>query len=292
MEGSQNGQGGSAVGNLIFLFSLKPIVLGLIGMAVSGFSFPIAGVIILNNGLIPMRYMLMHGVILGGTLAIAWNLPMVLMVMLTNILLVLLMMAVNRSRSMTLANASTAMMVSTMGLASLISHVLDVPSKDTLEVLWGSPFALTTGDIVVIGLLSVALVVYCSVCFDIICVVFFDKDIAGAMGLNVRRHYTVMVMMTALAVAVSMKAMGALLVDALLILPVLIAARGAQGLKQLFVRSSLIGLALSISGYIVALVWNLPVSGVLALMSAVLYGVSSIWNVHLKRRNIICSRRK
>ena len=98
------------MGNLIFLFSLKPIVLGLIGMAVSGFSFPIAGVIILNNGLIPMRYMLMHGVILGGTLAIAWNLPMVLMVMLTNILLVLLMMAVNRSRSMTLANASTAMM--------------------------------------------------------------------------------------------------------------------------------------------------------------------------------------
>ena len=51
---------------LVFLFTLKPIIYGFIGMLVSGLCFPLAGVIILRNNLVPMRYMLMHGVLLGG----------------------------------------------------------------------------------------------------------------------------------------------------------------------------------------------------------------------------------
>ena len=49
---------------LLMLLSLKPILYGLIGMLVSGTVFPICGVIIVRNNLMPMRYMLMHGVIL------------------------------------------------------------------------------------------------------------------------------------------------------------------------------------------------------------------------------------
>lgn len=256
--------------NLLFLFTLKPIIFGFIGMVISGLSFPLAGVIIVRNGLIPMRYMLMHGVILGGIFSIALNLPLVPVVMLLNLVLVAAMVLLNKSHT-SLSTASTAMMVFTMGLASLLGQVFDVPAKDTLEILWGSPFALVKGDLFILASLAVIVTAYVVVCFKPISMLFFDHDIARSSGVNVGFHNTLMLLITALIISVAMKLLGALLIDALVVLPVLGASKNVKSLKSMFVRSSVTGLVLSVLGYLIALVTNLPVSGVLAILAAAAY---------------------
>jgi len=255
---------------LLFLFTLKPIIYGFIGMVISGLSFPLAGVIIVRNGLIPMRYMLMHGVILGGIFSIALNLPLVPVVMLLNLILVGAMVLLNRSHT-SLSAASTAMMVFTMGLASLLGQVFDVPAKDTLEILWGSPFALVKGDLFILAALALTVTAYVVICFKPISMLFFDHDIARSSGVNVGFHNTLMLLMTALIISVAMKLLGALLIDALVVLPVLGASKNVKSLKSMFVRSSMTGLILSVLGYFTALVTNLPVSGVLAILAAGAY---------------------
>lgn len=254
---------------LLKLLSLKPIIFGFIGMLVSGFSFPLAGVIIVRNSLIPMRYMLMHGVILGGIFSIALGLPLLPVVILINILLVFIMVFIGKDKlgAGGLSTASTLMMVCTMGIASLLSHVFDVPAKDTLELLWGSPFALTSFDLTVLSVLAVIVVLYICIFFKQISMVFFDSDIAVSMGVNVKLHNTVMLLVTALIISVAMKMVGALLIDALVILPVVTASRNAKGLKNLFVRSSVTGFILSFAGYVISLLLNLPVSGIIAVLS-------------------------
>lgn len=262
---------------LIFLFSLKPIVFGFIGMIISGLSFPLAGVIILRNDLIPLRYMLMHGVILGGTIAIAFSLPMVPVVAILNIILVFVMMAI-KGKGKTLSVASTSMMVLTMGLASLVSHLFDVPSKDTLELLWGSPFALTQVDLFMLSAIALTVILYCVCSFRSMSAVFFDQDVASSLGINVRFHSTIMVMVTALVIALSMKVMGALLMDALVILPVLGVSRNSSSLKEVFIKSSITGLILSVLGYLLALLYNLPVSGSLSILAVTFYLLSFVIN--------------
>lgn len=259
---------------LLFLFTLRPIVYGLIGMAVSGIGFPLAGVIIVRNGLIPMRYMLMHGVILGGVFSIALGLPLFPVVAALNLVLVAVMIAMNRDGRTSLSMASTAMMVFTMGLASMIGHVFDVPAKDTLEILWGSPFALLTSDLVILCILSVLLVIYVTVCFRPISMLFFDHDIASSSGVNVRFHNALMLLITALTVSVAMKLLGALLIDALVVLPVLGASRNAKSLKAMFINSSVTGFVMSVTGYFISLLLNLPVSGVLAVLAATVYAAN------------------
>lgn len=256
---------------LIKLLTLKPIILGFIGMIISGTSFPLAGVIIVRNSLIPMRYMLMHGVLLGGIFSIALCLPLIPVVILINVLLVLIMAFTKKDKfgGNGFSTVSTIMMVCTMGIASLLSKVFDVPAKDTLELLWGSPFTLTKSDLIILTVLSAVLVVYVCVFFKEISMMFFDKDIAVSMKVNVRLHNTLMLLITALIISVSMKMIGALLIDALVVLPVVTAGKTARGLKDLFIRSSLTGLILSVAGYIISLLLNLPVSGVLAVLSAV-----------------------
>lgn len=261
---------------IAFLLSLRPIMLGLIGMLISGFSFPIAGVIIIQNGLIPMRYMLMHGVILGGMIAIATGAPLVPVVIVLNIILVLIMMTMNKGRMGNLSGSSAVMMVLTMGLASLLSHLMDVPAKDTLEILWGSPFALTSADLWLLAILAAAIIAYCTIFFRQISMIFFDKDIAASMRVNVKLHDALMVFITALIISVAMKMVGALLIDALVVLPVVGASKNARSLKGLFIGSALTGLALSLAGYFMALAWNLPVSGTLAVLAVILYIINSI----------------
>ncbi len=267
---------------LISLLTLKPILFGLLGMLISGISFPIAGVIVVQNGLIPMRYMLMHGVILGGVAALVLDVPMLAVVIPLNVILVLVMVRLSKE-GRNLSTASAAMMVCTMGLASLVSHLFDVPAKDTLEVLWGSPFALTQTDLILLASLAVLAILYIAIFFTPISMIFFDKDIASSMGVPVRTHNTIMVLITALIVSVAMRVLGALLIDALLVLPVVGASKNAKSLKQLFIQSSVTGLVLSLVGYLLALLWNLPVSGTLAMLAVVTFIFNSVTE-KLKRK--------
>jgi len=260
---------------LLFLLTLRPIVFGLIGMTISGISFPLAGVIIVRNGLIPMRYMLMHGVILGGIISVAFNLPLVPTVATLNIVLVMVMLSINRTTGLGLA--STAMMVFTMGLASMTGHVFDVPAKDTLEILWGSPFALVASDLAILAVLSIIVIIYIILCFRPLSMLFFDHDIAQSSGVNVNFHNTLMLLITALVISVAMKLLGALLIDALVVLPVLGSSKNVTGLRQMFIRSSATGLVLSLSGYFIALLINLPVSGVLAMLAAAAYLINLVF---------------
>lgn len=267
---------------LVGLLALKPILYGLIGMVISGISFPVAGVIVVQNGLIPMRYMLMHGVILGGVAAVVLDIPMLVVVIPLNVILVLIMVRLNKD-GRTLSVASTAMMVCTMGMASLVSHVFDVPAKDTLEVLWGSPFALTRMDLILLAILGALAISYVWIFFRPISMLFFDKDIASSMGVPVGAHNTVMVLITALIVSVAMRVLGALLIDALLVLPVVGASKNAKSLKQLFIQSSVTGLVLSVVGYLLALLWNLPVSGTLALLAVVVFLLNVVLNFFFEK---------
>lgn len=261
---------------IISLLALRPILFGLIGMVISGISFPVAGVIVVENGLISMRYMLMHGVILGGVAAVVLDIPVLAAVIPVNIILVLIMVHMN-NRGRSLSSSGAAMMVCTMGLASLFSHIADVPAKDMLEVLWGSPFALTKVDLILLALLAVLTVLYVVVFFRPVSMIFFDKETAGSLGVRVSLHNTAMIMLAALTVSVAMRVLGALLIDVLLVLPVVAVEKKAESLKELFIKSSLSGLFLSLAGYFLALLFNLPVSGTLALLAVSAYVFNSVF---------------
>ena len=261
--------------DLLFMLSLPPVTKGLVAMTIAGLCFPASGVMVLRLDLVPMRYMLMHGVILGGAISLALSLPLLMISIALNILLVLGMLHMTKDSSHGFGISSAAAMVFTMALASIVMHVWDVPAKDTLQLLWGSPFALKWEDIAALVTIALALVFYIAKNFRTISGIFFDQEIAQSLGMKVKLHHTTMVLVIALVIAFAMKLLGALLIDALLILPVLIASRHAQSLRQLFLRSCAVGVFVSFFGFIAAVATDLPPSGTIALLSALLYLLST-----------------
>ena len=159
---------------LALLFSLAPVMKGFIAMSISGAVFPLCGVMVLRLNLVPMRYMLMHGVILGGAIAMALDVPLLPVTITVNLILVFMMlMMTNDGTGRNFGGTSAATMILSMALASLIMHVADVPAKDTLDLLWGSPFALSLLDIISLSILALVLLLYVTLNFRNIKNLFF-----------------------------------------------------------------------------------------------------------------------
>ena len=82
---------------MVELFTYEPIIKGFIILIIAGFSFPITGVYLLRMNLLPLRFMLMHGAILGGAISLAFNINPFAGTLAINLLLVLLMTRMSRS---------------------------------------------------------------------------------------------------------------------------------------------------------------------------------------------------
>ena len=253
-------------------------------MLLCGVSFPLCGVAVLRLGLIPLRYMLMHGVLLGGAIAMALSLPPEPVALAVNLLLVFAILDLSPGRHAGFGAGSAAAMVVSMALASLVMHLAAVPAKDTLGLLWGSPFALTPADLVVLAALALAILLGAVFRFRPILALFFNADIAQASGVRVRLLQTFIVLAIAIVVAAGMKLLGAFLVDAALLLPVLCAAalqRGngsaPKGMRFLCGCSCLCGVGICVGGYVAAVLLNLPPAATIGSMGGVLYGFLS-WN--------------
>jgi len=268
--------------NLFSALTLAPVLRGFIAMLISGAAFPLCGVMVLRLNLIPMRYMLMHGVILGGAISLALSLPLMPVTVAVNLILVFVLLALSKDDTQGFGVGSAAAMAVSMALASLIIHKAGVTANNTLNLLWGSPFALKTSDLMLLGAISILLAVYVIVNMRAILAIFYNREVAQSLGIHVRFHYVVMVILIALVIAVAMKILGALLIDSLLVLPVLVASRflaswkHGNGMKKLFAASSIAGFIISIAGFLLAVAFDLPPSASVALTAGVLYSAFSI----------------
>jgi len=257
------------------LFSLAPVFRGFIAMIISGMSFPLCGVMVLRLNLIPLRYMLMHGVILGGALSLAMSLPLVPVAIFVNLIMVLGIVYLSKGQAFGLGYASAAGMILSMAFASITMHVKNVPAKDSLSLLWGSPFALKFYDVMLLVGISLLLFLYVVINYHNILAIFFNNEISQSLGINVKLHYTFMVLLIALVVSVAMKLLGAFLIDSLLILPVLCASRINTkrfcGIRNLFIISSALGLLFSLGGYIIAVICNIPPAATISVVAGTIF---------------------
>lgn len=263
--------------NFLSLFLLEPVFRGFFALLISGASFPLCGVMVLRLNLIPLRYMLMHGVILGGAIALATSLPVVPSVIVINLILVVFILLFTQNFEFGFSGTSAAVMVLSMALASFITHIFGVPSKDTLSILWGSPFALSKFDIITLIILSFILILYIILNFQTILNLFFSQEISISNGINVKFHYTIMIFIIALVVSLAMKLLGALMIDSLLILPVLIAikfqniSKKSNGIKNMLFQSSIIGFISSFVGYIIAVALDFPPGATITFLAGFFY---------------------
>ena len=259
-----------SISELFSYFAYAPVARGFLALTAAGVSFPLIGVFVLRLNLVPLRFALMHGALLGGAAALASGIDPLAAGIAVDLALVFVISPLSRRSGLRESHVSTLFMVLTVGLAFAVVYKADVPAQDAFSIFWGSLYALTRLDLALVASFSVLIAGFVAVQFRRITAVLYSREIAFTSGVPERALTNAIMALTGVTVAFGMKLIGALLLDSILLLPAIAATFFARSVKGLFVIASAAGLVSAAIGFFVSLAFDLPASSAVTVVSALL----------------------
>ncbi|KAF9120505.1 hypothetical protein BGX30_003129 [Mortierella sp. GBA39] len=135
-----------------------------------------------------------------------------------------------------------------------------------MSYLFGSIYTLDTQDLYVVGAVTLVVVVVITLFFKEFFLLSFEEDAASVSGLPVRMMNMLITVLTALVISTAIKIVGALLVSALLTIPVAISLLIARSFKSSVILSVVISEIAVVGGLVIAGVWNLAPGATIVLL--------------------------
>lgn len=128
---------------------------------------------------------------------------------------------------------------------------------DPEAFLFGSPMFAQAEDQLLLMALTLLVFVFVMVRFNSVVFASFSPSLARSRRVDVRLNHYLFVVLLSLVVNLSIKAVGVLLINALLVVPAAAAANGARNIRQLFLGSLAIALGCGWAGYFASRNWVL-----------------------------------
>ncbi len=245
----------------------------LIAIFFSLITFTLIGVFIISLNLIPLRFAMMHVALLGGAIGLFLKIdPMVLGLVFCAISS-MAMGPLSERMKMGVGTISGYFMTLTLAIAFILFSKGDIHVIQAFSILWGNVLSLTRLDLFIVGILSISILGMVLLFFKEIQTILYDREVAIAIGLPEKVFYYLIVFILGLTIAVSMRVIGALLVDAFVLLPAMGASIISSILKQLFFFSSLFGLISGLSGLYISFLLDIPTSSTIILITSLIIGV-------------------
>ncbi len=140
--------------------------------------------------------------------------------------------------------------------------------------LFGSIATVTWSDIVIITVLAILILVLEVGISPALFSVTNDEDFARSTGLPVRALSMVIAVLSALTVAVAMRVVGALLVSALMVIPVAIAQLTASSFRHTMGRAMAIGALVCVLGLTLTYFIDLSPGATIVVLAIALYALA------------------
>ncbi len=144
---------------------------------------------------------------------------------------------------------------------------------DMMSYLFGSILAVSTEDLYFMAALLAIILFVMTFWYRDILAVSYDSEYAALRGVHVRFFYTLILILAALTVVVSIKVVGLILVIAMLTIPVYIAEKLSHSLFSMMFLSGLIATLFTLIGLWFSYTYNLTSGASIILISAASLGL-------------------
>lgn len=248
------------------LLQLVPVQRGLAGLVLGAIGLPIVGVVIIGLDIMPVRFAMMHVALFGIAVGMLVGLDPLLCALVACGTSGAALTPLARTPS-GLSGAMGLLMSLAIAAALLVLSVSGVNANGAFELLWGSILATRTPDVVLLAVLAVVIPGLFLLRRRQLALLLHDRELAACSGVRVDRLTFALLLLVAVAVAGAIRLTGALLVDALTLLPALAARRVANSLRGMVFAAVVIGLVVNIAGFLLALVLDFPPGPVLVLLA-------------------------
>ncbi|MEU5164637.1 metal ABC transporter permease [Streptomyces sp. NPDC020875] len=246
------------------LLQLVPVQRAGVGLLLAAVGLPIIGVVIVGLDIMPVRFAMMHVALLGVAIGLLTGIdPMVCA--LVACALAGAGVAPLASSPSGLSGAMGLLMSLAIAAALLLLAVSGVNASGAFALLWGSILSVGSADLVLLGVLAVVVPALFLWRRRDLALLLHDRELAQTSGVPVRALTLVLLVLVAVSVAGAIKLTGALLVDALTLLPALAARRLGTSLTSITVWAVSIGITVNLTGFLLALWLDWPPGPVLVL---------------------------
>ena len=238
--------------------------------------FAILGTMIVNNKMAFFSDALGHsaltGIAIGMILGITnINIGMILFAIIFALLL-------NYVKNKTSYGADTIISVFSSIAIALGLAILSSSSNFSKysSYLVGDILSITTSEIVYLFIAAIVVGVFWYFTFNKLNLISINTSLAKSKGINVKKIDNIFVVLIAIVVMISIRWIGILLINSLLILPAASSRNIAKNMRSYHLIAILISLFSGITGLIVSYYFNIGTGPVIVLISGIIYFITLI----------------
>jgi len=235
-----------------------------------GLTYPLLGTFILNLELIPARFAVMHAALLGAAASLLINFNPSVMAMAASVLAGVAIAVISYRGKVSAGGSLGLIMTVCIGLAFIIFYKSNVQAATAFNLFWGNVLTLTDTDVTLTLSIAGAIIIFLAAAYKEIHIVLYDRELAFAVGVRSKLVYGGIMLSVCLGIALAMRVTGALLVDAVTILPALAARKTGKTFKDLIFFGALFGAAMNLSGFAISFFLDIPVSSAIIITGAVI----------------------
>ncbi|MFP4402716.1 MAG: metal ABC transporter permease [Candidatus Nanoarchaeia archaeon] len=161
-----------------------------------------------------------------------------------------------------------------MATALLLISIVDRLNSTIFSYLFGSLLTISWNDVyIMIGVLICVLLFYYKY-YSLLLYSTFNREVAIVKDKRTYFVEKVFLVLSALVVVISIKAVGVLLISALLVIPSLIGLKLAQSMKMTLIIATVSSIIGIYGGIVIAYLFDLPIGGVIVMSLIVLFTLS------------------
>jgi zinc transport system permease protein len=168
-----------------------------------------------------------------------------------------------------------------MAIGALFMSLRPGYATDLTSYLFGNILLVTPRDIVWLALLTAFLVAGSIIWLRRLMYITFDEEYAKSQGINIQRVAYVMAVVIAIAIVLSIKVMGIILLLSLITIPTVIANDITKNFRLIAPLSAIIAVVGNISGFILSYEYDIPTgSCIIFILVVLLIGVKllTLWH--------------
>lgn len=238
-------------------------------LLIASVGLPVVGVVMIGLDVIPVRFAVMHTALLGIAIGLIIGVdPLVCAVIVSG--LAVMALAPLAGRPGGLSGPMGLLMTLAIAAALLLLSISGVNATGAFELLWGSILATERLDVVLLSVVGVVALGFVTLSRRSLGLLLFDRETALCSGVRVGALTTLCLGLIAVSVASAIRLTGALLVDAVTLLPAVAARNLARSFMSMVRWAIAIGVIGNGLGFVIALWLDQPSGPVLVVTVGVL----------------------
>ena len=167
---------------------------------------------------------------------------------------------------------------SALALSVIIVSLSNSFNTSLFDYLFGSIVAVTNEDIFIISLFFLLTIIFLIVYYKKLFLISFNEELAISSGVNVKLINLIFTALIGTLVAISIKIIGALLIGAIMIIPVVSAICLKQGFKVTWILSTIFAILGVVIGLVLSFYVSIPSGATIVIVLLLIFIVTLIFS--------------